>query len=437
MPDRTSQPAGAVARASRPLWRERLAPARGQDARATAGGPSPGGAVQGAGPSLSGRRPGGAGPRGIGRSLLLTVPMALFTLLLFTPVFRQPEGAARLAAALTWIFMLTLFFLMVRTRETHRWRRTFFIALGFLFPVGFIWDLVALRSSMSIPVERMLSGDTPFCFMVIPMTLIPAALSKTIIFPGSILATASNPHSIAMMVALWLLATVILGKAWCSYGCFFGGLDEGFSSVARKARLRQINPKWRLAPWAILVVIVLLSAATYEPTYCMWLCPFKAVTEFPQVRSTQTALQFAIFVTLFLGLVVVLPFLTKRRTQCAFFCPFGAFQSIFSRTSIFDIRIDKDKCGSGCLLCQNNCPVLALDKDAVRAGKPLTSCMRCGACVDACPKDAAVWHIKGTPLEVNPERARLLFLYAAWTFATMFGGSIIAHSLQRLFGLVA
>jgi polyferredoxin len=238
------------------------------------------------------------------------------------------------------------------------------------------------------------------------------------------------------MVALWLLATVILGKAWCSYGCFFGGLDEGFSSIARKARLRKINPRWRLAPWAILVAIVLLSAATFEPTYCMWLCPFKAVTEFPQVRSTQTAIQFGVFIALFLGLVVVLPFLTKRRTQCAFFCPFGAFQSIFSRTSIFEVRIDKEKCGSGCLLCQNNCPTMAIDQESIRAGKTLTSCMRCGACIDVCRKDAAVWHIKGTPVGLKPERARLLFLYAGWLFATMFGGSIIAHSLERLIGLV-
>lgn len=377
-----------------------------------------------------------APPRGMGRSLLLTVPMALFTLLLFTPVLRQPGRPAKLAALIAWIFMMALFFLMMRTRETYRWRRIFFITLGFLFPVGFIWDLVALRASMSIPMERMISGDTPFCFMVLPMTLIPAALKKTIIFPGSILPTPSNPHSIAMMVALWLLATIILGKAWCSYGCFFGGLDEGFSSIAKKARLRKINPKWRLAPWAILVAIVLLSAATFEPTYCMWLCPFKAVTEFPQVRSTQTALQFGIFIALFLGLVVVLPFLTKRRAQCAFFCPFGAFQSIFSRTSIFDIRIDKEKCGAGCLLCQNNCPTLAIDQDAIRAGKTLSSCMRCGACVDVCRKDAAVWHIKGTPVGVQPERARLLYLYAAWTFASMFGGSIIAHSLEKLIGLI-
>ncbi|MGO8786365.1 MAG: 4Fe-4S binding protein, partial [Terriglobia bacterium] len=206
-----------------------------------------------------------APPRGIGRSLLLTLPVALFTVLLFTPVLRQPGRPAKIAALIAWSFMLVLFFLMIRSRETYRWRRVFFISLGFLFPVGFIWDLITLRSSMSIPIERMVSGDTPFCFMVIPMLLIPAALTKTLIFPGSILPTASNPHSIAMMVALWVLATVVLGKAWCSYGCFFGGLDEGFSSIAKKARLRKINPKLRLVPWAILVTIVLLSAATYEP----------------------------------------------------------------------------------------------------------------------------------------------------------------------------
>ena len=63
-----------------------------------------------------------------------------------------------------------------------------------------------------------------------------------------------------------------------------------------------------------MAAIVLLSAATLEPVYCMWLCPFKAVTEYPAVRSFETAGQMGIFITLFLGLVVVLPLLTKKRT---------------------------------------------------------------------------------------------------------------------------
>jgi ferredoxin-type protein NapH len=374
-------------------------------------------------------------PRGIGRSLLLTVPILLWSMLMFSRVMIQPGRAPKLAAIVTLVFTVVLFFQMMRTLETNRWRKYFFVALGFLFPIGFVWNLIALRGSMSISAERMISGDTPFCFLAIPMMILPAALTRTVIFPGSILPTASNPHAIAAMVGLWLAATLVLGKGWCSYGCFFGGLEEGFASMTKKPRIKKLDPRWRWMPWAVLAAIVLLSAALVEPVYCSWLCPFKAVTEYPAVRSLETAAQAGIFIALFLGLVVVLPFLSKKRTQCSFLCPFGAFQSIFNKTSAIDVRLDTAKCVP-CNLCEKSCPTLSIDREAVKAGQPMMSCMKCGACVDVCPRDAAVWHIKGTEVGASPERARLLQLYAAWAFAAMFGGSIIANTLTRLFAML-
>jgi polyferredoxin len=353
---------------------------------------------------------------------------------MFSRVFMQPEAATKLGGAATLAFMVTLFYLMMRTGRTHRWRRIFFAALGFLFPVGFIWELIRLRGSMNIPIERMIAGDTPFCFLAIPMMIVPAALFKTVIFPGSILPTASNPHSIAVMVGLWFAATLVLAKGWCSFGCFFGGIEEGFAAAMKKPRIKKLDPRWRWMPWTVLAAIVLLSAATFTPTYCEWLCPFKTVTEFSEVVSVETGLQAVIFTSLFGGLVVVMPLLTKKRTQCTFLCPFGAFQSLFNKISIFDIRIDREKCND-CVLCRNECPTMSLNGDSVKAGSALLSCMKCGACVDACPNGAARWHIKGTPLSARAETARLLFLYTAWAFATMFGGSIIAGSLTKLFGM--
>jgi ferredoxin-type protein NapH len=377
-------------------------------------------------------KPAAATRRGVGRSLLLTTPVFLWALLMFSRVFAVPGAPPKIAAAVTLVFMVTLFFLMMRTRGTYKWRRVFFVALGFLFPIGFIAALVAVRGSMSIPIERMITGDTPFCFLAIPMMIVPAALARTLIFPGSILPTASNGAAIGTMIGIWLAATIVLGKGWCSYGCFFGGLEEGFAAVRRRPLIRRINPSLRWIPWGVLAAIVLLSAATFEPTYCAWLCPFKAVTEFPEVRSAQTALQFGIFSTLFAGLVVALPVLTKKRTQCTFLCPFGAFQSLFNKVSVFDIRVDRDRCANCVSLCSTSCPTLSIDRQSVAAGGTLMSCVRCGACVDACNKGAAVWHIKGTPLNVAPETARLLYLYAAWAFATMFGGSIIASSVETI-----
>ena len=233
------------------------------------------------------------------------------------------------------------------------------------------------------------------------------------------------------MAGLWLAITIVVGKGWCSYACFFGGIEEGVAAVPPRAKLRKIDPRWRYGPWAVLLAMVLLSLALFEPAYCMWLCPFKAVSEYVAARNTLGMIQNGIFIVLFAGLVIILPLLTKKRTQCAFFCPFGAFQSLFNKTSVFDIRIDRQRC-SPCVLCQNACPTLSLTEESIARGETLMSCMKCGACVDVCPKHAAVWHIKGTEVAAPPERARLLLLYASWAMAVMFGGSIIVQGLATI-----
>ncbi len=373
--------------------------------------------------------------RSVRRSLLLTFPVLLWALLMLSRVMGGRGNAPKAAGVLTAVFMAALFFGMVRTYETYRWRRRFFVALGFLFPIGFVWDLLALRGSMTLSVEHMLSGDTPFCFLAIPMMILPAVTTGAVIFPGSILPTISNPHAIGAMVALWLAATLVMGKGWCSYGCFFGGIEEGFAAIPKKARIRKIDPRWRWMPWAVLAAIVLVTAAMLEPAYCTWLCPFKAVTEYAQVNSLETAIQTGIFAALFLGLVVAIPLLSKKRAQCSFLCPFGAFQSIFNKTDVFEVRIDREKC-QPCVLCEKACPTFSIGPESLASGKTRLSCMKCGGCVDACPRDAVVWHIKGTKVGASPERARLLHLYAAWAFAVMFGGSLIAGTLTKLLGFV-
>jgi Pyruvate/2-oxoacid:ferredoxin oxidoreductase delta subunit len=375
--------------------------------------------------------------RSIARSLLRTLPILLWSLLMFFHPGSSAEWESRIAAAITAVFMVALFFMMMRTGTTYRWRRCFLVSLGVLFPVGFIHNLFVMRGSMGIPVEEMIAGRTPFCFMPIPTLILPAAFTRTIAFPGSIVpAGSAASHGIAAMVGMWLALTLVMGKGWCSYACFFGGIEEGVAAVPKRAKIRKLDGRWRYGPWAVLLAMVLLSFALFEPAYCAWLCPFKAVTEYISARNVLGLVQNVIFILLFAGLVIVLPYLTKKRTQCSYFCPFGAFQSIFNKISVFEIRIDKTRCKS-CAVCQNACPNLSLSKESIARGETLLSCMKCGACVDACPQQAAVWHIKGTDVAVKPERARLLFLYGAWAMAVMFGGSIIAQGLATIFHFLA
>ena len=286
-----------------------------------------------------------------------------------------------------------------------------------------------LHGSMALTDEDMLQGKTPFCHVVIPMTLIPAALTRTIIFPGSILGDFAG---IAAMFTLWIGFSLVLGRGWCSWGCFFGGLDDFFSRLRRRPIIGHIARRWTYLPYAVLALVVVTSAYSLNPTYCMWLCPFKTVTEYPQVDSVTRALQAVIFLSLFAGLVVVLPVLTKRRTQCGLFCPFGAFQSVTGWLNAVTVRVNRNAC-QDCGRCTRDCPQFALHPDALTRGRPDISCSKCGKCVDQCPTGAAHFHVRGSGMDADAGKARMLFVFPAFLFMAVFGAGMIQGGLYRVF----
>jgi ferredoxin-type protein NapH len=375
----------------------------------------------------------GAKARPLLRALLLTVPILLLMAMMVTggrPVPREPIKLTGLIFA--YVFTVSIFFLIVYTGRTHRYRSVLFVTYAVAFVMTFIPNLLETRGSMALTQAEIIQGHTPFCHMVIPLTLIPAALSRTIIFPGSML---EGFAAIGFMLVLWLGATIALGRGWCSWGCFYGGLDEGFSKIGRKPIVKQIGRRWTYLPFAVLLVVALTSAATLSPTYCEWLCPFKTVTEYVEVTSATTLVQAGIFVSLFVGLVVVLPILTKRRTQCGLFCPMGALQSLTNKTNIFDVRIDPDKCVR-CGQCEKVCPTFSISAESVGRGKPHITCTKCGRCIDECPKGAISYHVKGTPVGARPQTARLMFLYPAFLLLAIMGSSMISAAAERVLLLV-
>jgi polyferredoxin len=288
-----------------------------------------------------------ASAKRIFKTICLCLPMFLLTALLTIGQGIPQDWLGLISRILVFIFLNTLFFLMVFTRKTNRYRAIFFVALAMAFVGTFIPNLLATRGNIAISYSDMIEGNVPFCHVVIPMTIIPAALTRTIIFPGHML---GGYAPIAGMLILWLGASIALGRGWCSWACFFGGMDEGCSHLRKKPLLGKIHPRWTWLPYAVLLVVAVVAAATLSPAYCEWLCPFKTVTEFQAVTSFKVLVQTIIFVALFIGLVIILPILTKRRTQCGLFCPMAAFQSFTNKTNIFDIRIDRNQC-SDCGLC--------------------------------------------------------------------------------------
>jgi ferredoxin-type protein NapH len=345
-------------------------------------------------------------------------------------VLRSGEAEPQMvvAALLIWILLIVSFFLMLISGKTHRYRSILFIFLAFMLPFFFIPRMIENYGTMVLSDEMIYSGNASFCPLTMPMLIVPAVLKKVVIFPGPIVAG-------GVWFVLWLGTSLAVGRGWCSWGCFYGGWDEFFSRLRKKTTIKSIDRKWTYLPFAVLLAIVLLSAVTLSPIYCEWLCPFKTVTEFAAPTSVKTIVMLVIFIALFIGLVIALPLLTKKRIQCALFCPFGAMQSFFNKINIFDVRIDPAKC-SGCKRCIRECSTLSLDDKSLENGRPLMSCTKCGRCVDGCAKGAISYHIKGTPIGVRPDVARVLFLYPAYILIAVLGGGLMTEGLWRILRLI-
>jgi ferredoxin-type protein NapH len=367
--------------------------------------------------------------KSFGKSLLYTLPMFLITFMFLSggrPDFSNPVSA--LAMMITFLFVNSLYFLMHYTGKTDKFRVVLFVIFALTLSFSLISNMLEMRNSMSFSEADILECKIPFCHLVIPMMILPAAFTQSIIFPGSIIGGFAN---ISSMVVLWLVATLVLGRGFCSWGCFYGGWDDGFSRVKKRASVKKINEIWKWMPFAVLIMVSLTAALTLVPTYCDWICPFKAVTEFEKVTSVESATKAAVFVSLFGGLVVALPIMTKKRTQCSFLCPLGAVNTLSNKVTPFTVRIDKASCNE-CFKCVEVCPLFAISRDDVKNGSVSVFCSKCGKCVDACNKNAIHFGIKGVPSGTMKNFSRNLFLFVSFLFMAVFSAGSIINCLTSL-----
>ena len=155
------------------------------------------------------------------KSILLTFPMVLLILIFIAggpPDLSTSEKA--FAFLITFSFLTLLFYLILYSGKTDRYRAVGFVVLALFFALTFIVNLVRSRGSMTFSSETMMACEIPFCHIVTTMIIIPAALTQSIIFPGSII---GGFASIASMLVIVIGVSLALGRGFCSWGCFYGG----------------------------------------------------------------------------------------------------------------------------------------------------------------------------------------------------------------------
>lgn len=233
-------------------------------------------------------------------------------------------------------------------------------------------------------------------------------------------------HAIAAFVAA-LAVAALFGKAFCGWVCPIPPLERFLSSKKRRKddKERQTCAARHVAQRAqsggcdtcgacrsttkkqlsaridgrhIVLGGSLASAAIFGfPVFCL-VCPI--------------GLTFATFIALYrligfneptLDLIVfpliIVAELTVLRRWCHRFCPLGAFMSLFARFSTMTSpRVNTDIClrepETPCVACAAACPEF-IDPVGNLGDRPLTECVRCGKCADACPVQAITFSKKG------------------------------------------
>ncbi|MBZ5499823.1 MAG: 4Fe-4S binding protein [Acidobacteriia bacterium] len=346
----------------------------------------------------------------------------------------------------TLAFFCVILFLILYTGHIHRWRRIFFAAYAVAFAISFVWMTAGDRGHMWLLDREALYSQAPMCHIVVPMLILPLLFKKEIIFPTSFAGAGT-------MILLVAAIGLVFGRAFCSWGCFFGGQDELFAWLARTRRwkIRALKPTVRYFSFGLLAFIILHSFATMSPTYCFWLCPFKTSSEFIEVNSFIRVIQTFMFVSLWVLLAVFLPLISKKRIQCGLFCPMGAFLSCTSKINLFALKIDTGICKE-CNRCIEACPTFSLTRDSLTKGEPSIGCSKCGACIESCPEGAIGYSTRGVPFVSKGQLAAqsaarpgfwrrlgrelwdpdIVFIFGIFAVGTVMASNYFVDSVSRL-----
>ena len=191
-----------------------------------------------------------------------------------------------------------------------------------------------------------------------------------------------------------ILLGVLLGRFICGFLCPFGWFQELLHKIpTKKLSTKRLKPLTYLKYAVLLVMVFLLPAFLVndvgmgDPFFCKYLCPQGVLEGAIPLSLANSGIRAALgklFTWKFSILLSVIALsVLFYRPFCKWLCPLGAFYALFNRVSLFQMKVDKNKCVS-CGKCARACK---MDVDVTKTPNH-TECIRCGMCIRACPTKA-------------------------------------------------
>jgi len=201
----------------------------------------------------------------------------------------------------------------------------------------------------------------------------------------------------AAAFSFFIALAVIGNKLICGWACPFGALQELVYSLPLFRRAKRWRPSFlvtnviRGALFAAMLLL-LFGVVGGKPGFLLfhWLNSFNLFNfDFDEWLIPAT-----IVASLLLSLFTYRPF-------CQLVCPFGFVSWLAERLSLVRVRIDKEKC-TECGACVTACPLDAAG-GMVRGQSWHADCYSCARCLNVCPQDA----IRYAPVFSRKETHRL------------------------------
>lgn len=191
-----------------------------------------------------------------------------------------------------------------------------------------------------------------------------------------------------------ILLGVLLGRFICGFLCPFGWFQELLHKIpTKKFSTKKLKPLTYVKYFVLLFFVVLLPVLVVndvgmgDPFFCKYLCPQGVLEGALPLSAVNQGIRSALgalfsFKLTFLFVVIVLSILFYR-PFCKWICPLGALYALLNKVSLFQMKVDGNKCVS-CGKCEKVCK---MDVDVTKSPNH-TECIRCGMCIKACPTNA-------------------------------------------------
>ncbi|HEX3987358.1 MAG TPA: 4Fe-4S binding protein [Acidobacteriaceae bacterium] len=236
-----------------------------------------------------------------------------------------------------------------------------------------------------------------------------------------------HPAAMFLLIA-FLLMSLFLKKAFCSWLCPVGTLSEYLWKMGRRLFGRNLTPpRWldrtlRSLKYILLAFFVgVIGSMSAEALAGFMLTPYGLIADVKMLDFFRTLTLTGVIV---LGVLAGLSLLIQN-FWCRYLCPYGALMGLVSLLSPTKIRRDAEAC-IDCGKCSKACPGHLQVDQLIQIRS--VECSACLACVAACPVENAL------QFALPPQKAALPA--ERWRGRVLRPGTVAAMIAIFFFGLV-